>query len=86
MKVDFFTHLLDIHKIEFTVKRNNIFLCVKTVTLKFLDITKYLAPGFSYSQFLKAYGCTEQKGFFRYEWMTSLDKLETTSLLPLEAF
>ena len=61
-------------------------MCVKTETLKFLDITNYLAPGFSYSQFLKAYGCTEQKGFFRYEWMTSLDKLEATSLPPHEAF
>ena len=41
---------------------------------------------FSYSQYLKAYKCTEQKGFFSYEWMTSLDKLNVGQLPPHEAF
>jgi hypothetical protein len=48
------------YKIKYTVKRNNNFMCIKTEKLKFLDITIYLAPGFSYSQYLKAYKCTEQ--------------------------
>ena len=61
-------------KIKYTVKQNYNFMCIKTEELKFLDITNYMAPGFSYSQYLKAYKCTEQKGFFPYEWMTSLDK------------
>jgi hypothetical protein len=52
-----------------------LFMCIKTEKLKFVDISNYLAPGFSYSQYLKAYKCREQKGFFPYEWMTSLDKL-----------
>ena len=52
------------------MRRNNNFMCIKTEVLKLLDITNYLAPGFSYSQFLKAYECTEM-GFFPYEWMTS---------------
>ena len=59
MKVDFF------YKIKYTVKRNNNFMCIKTEKLKFLDIANYLAPGFSYSQYLKAHKCTEQKGFFQ---------------------
>ena len=61
-------------------------MCVKTEKLKFLDITNYLAPGFSYAQFLKAYGCTEEKGHFPYEWMTSLEKLTATELPPHDAF
>jgi hypothetical protein len=68
------------------VKRNNNIMCIKTEKLKFLDISNYLAPGFSYSQYLKAYKCTEQKGFFPYEWMTSLDKLNVSQLPPHEAF
>ena len=45
-----------------------------------------MAPGFSYDQFLKAYECEQTKGFFPYEWVDSLEKLEETSLPPHEAF
>jgi hypothetical protein len=47
MKVDFFTRLVDSHKIKYTVKRNNNFMCIKTEKLKFVDISNYLALGFS---------------------------------------
>lgn len=57
-------------------------MAVKTEKLKFLDIMNYLAPGFSYAQFVKAYGCKEEMGHFPYEWMTSLDKLEAAIELP----
>ena len=40
----------------FVVMRNTNFMCLKTKTLTFLDIINYLAPGFSYDKFLKAYG------------------------------
>ena len=86
MKLDFFTRLVDSHKIRDTVKRNNNFICIKTENLKFLDIANYLAPGFSHGQYMKAYKCTEQKGFFLYEWMTSLDKLNVSQLPPHETF
>ncbi len=59
---------------------------MKTEHLNFLDIKSYLAPGFSYAQFLKAYECEETKGFFPYEWIDGLEKLEDTSLPPHEAF
>jgi hypothetical protein len=39
MKVDFFTRLVDSHKIKDTVKRNNNFMCIKTEKLKFVDIS-----------------------------------------------
>ena len=48
--------------VRFTIKRNNNTMCLKTDLLKFLDITNYLAPGFSYAQFLKAYDCSADKG------------------------
>jgi len=50
--------------IQFTIKRNNNTMCLKTNHLKFLDITNYLAPGFSYAQFLKAYKCPAEKGTY----------------------
>jgi hypothetical protein len=50
-------------------------MAMKTDKLNILDITNYLAPGYSYSKFLKAYDVEEQKGFFPYEWLDTLDKL-----------
>ena len=45
-----------------------------------------MAPGFSYDQFLKAYECTQTKGYFPYEWVDSLEKLEFPALPSPEAF
>jgi hypothetical protein len=73
-------------RIKHTMNRNNNFMCINTEALKFLVITNYMAPGFSYSQYLKAYECTEEKGFSPYEWMTSLRKLNVSQLPPHEAF
>ncbi len=61
-------------------------MCLKTLHLNFLDITNYLAPGFSYEQFLKAYECTQTKGYFPYKWVDSIDKLNFPTLPPPEAF
>jgi len=51
-----------------------------------LDVSNFLAAGSSYAGFLKAYGCTESKGFFPYEWVDSLEKLEEPQLPPHSAF
>ena len=51
----------------------------------FLDITNFIAPGFSYNAFLKAYDCTQQKGYFPYEWI-DLHKLDNRELPPHEDF
>ena len=59
---------------------------LSTEDLKFIDISNYLAPGFSYSQFLKAYGSDVEKGFFPYEWFNSYDKLNYPSLPSRELF
>ena len=37
----------------FVIKRNNTFMCLSTDQLKFLDMTNYIAPGFSYDKYLK---------------------------------
>ena len=54
---------------RFVIKRQNTFMCFSTKKLKFLGVTNYLAPGFSYDKYLKAYGCELQKGHFPYEYM-----------------
>ena len=61
-------------------------MCLKTNFLKLLDISNYVAPGFSYDQFLKAYECEQTKGFFLYEWVDGLDKLDGKSPPPQAAF
>ena len=61
-------------------------MCLSTKHLRFLDITNFLAPGFSYDKFLKAYECPQVKGFFPYEWMDSLDKLNYRELPPHSTF
>ena len=81
-----FPVLLQNEEVQFTIKRNNNFMCLKTDHLRFLDVTNFLAPGFSYAKFLKAYECPQTKGFFPYEWMDSLDKLDHPSLPPHDAF
>lgn len=78
--------LVEIEQIQFTIKRNNNFMSLSTNHLRFLDVTNFLAPGFSYAKFLKAYECPQAKGFFPYEWMDSLEKLNQPSLPPHEAF
>ena len=81
-----FPYLIEHHPIKFTVKRNSNHMCLKTKFLKLLDISNYVAPGFSYDQFLKTYECKQTKGYFPYEWVDGLDKLEETSLPPHAAF
>ena len=72
--------------LKFIIKKTNTFMCLSSERLRFLDILSFLAPGFSYAKFLKAYGCTPTKGFFPYKWFDSLDKSEQTFLPPPEAF
>lgn len=65
---------------DFTVKKTSTYMCISTQNLKFLDICAYLAPGYSYDKYIKAYDCDMQKGFFPYEWFDSTDKLSYKKL------
>ena len=72
----------DVH----TIKKENSYLSISTVDMKFIDISNYLAAGCSYSQFLKAYGCDQPKGIFPYEWFDSFEKLNYPKLPEPEDF
>ena len=72
--------------LQFVIKNRNEYKCVATEQLRFLDILQYLAPGYSYATYLKAYDIQETKGFFPYEFVTDLSKLEYERLPPQEAF
>ena len=79
-----FPVLVKNEQVQFTIKRNNNIMCQKTDHLCFLDVTNFHAPGFNY-KFLRAYECTKTKGFFLYEWMDSLEKLQNPALPPHQA-
>ena len=51
-----------------------------------VEVVNYLAPGYSYDKYLKAYGCELEKGHFPYEYMDDLLKLDDRALPPQEAF
>ena len=68
------------------IKKNNNFMNINTRKFRFLDVINYIAPGFSYSKYLKAYDVEEAKGFFPYEYVKHLDQLKETCLPPKEAF
>ena len=70
----------------FVVKKNNQYMCVANPEFRFLDISNYLASGYSYAKILKAYQTEEFKFYFPYEWFDDERKLEATSLPPPEAF
>ena len=72
--------------IKFVIKRESRLQCIQTDKFKFLDMINYLTPGTSYDKYLKAYGVSMQKGFFPYEYVTSLEQLKETSLPPHQAF
>ena len=72
---------------EFSViKRSNQYLAVYTQHTVFLDVVNYLAPGYNYATYLRAFTRNEEKGHFPYEWMTSTRKLANRTLPPRSAF
>ena len=77
---------LDQDESAFVIKKNNSYSCIANENFKFIDIINYLAPGTSYSKFLKAFKITEGKSFFPYEFLDDPDKLNYPELPPYEAF
>ena len=68
------------------IKRNNQYLAIYTKHTVFLDVVNYLAPGYSYENYLSAFTKNAHKGFFPYEWLTSVKKLRNKTLPPRSAF
>ena len=54
--------------------------------LQFLYILFFLVGATSLDKFLEAYGTSEQKGFFPYEWFDDIEKLTDTELPIADAF
>ena len=73
-------------KPQFVVKRETKLQAIETPNLRFLDICNYIAPGFNYERYLKAFDCTLEKGFFPYEYVDSLAKLNETCLPSHDSF
>ncbi len=48
---------------------------MSTDKFRFFDMTQFLAPGSSYSKYLKAFHVEESKTYLPYEWLDSVDKL-----------
>ena len=71
---------------DFTVKKSGKYPCIKTEHLKFLDVLQFLAPGYNLKSFFKAFGVSEQKGFFPYDYFTHADQLYETILPPYDTF
>lgn len=86
MRNYFIPTLLELDSIHFVIKKGTNYNCIATENLRFLDICSYLAPGFNYDSFLKAYGASATKFWFPYEWFDSLSKLEDTEFPAYEAF
>ena len=55
-------------------------MVIATQKFKFLDITNYLAAGTSLAQFYKSFNVSTPKAIFPYQWFSSLEKLNETSL------
>ena len=60
---------------RYAIKNGNKFICLATEKLKFLDIMNFIAPGFTYKKYLEAHDTTEQKGYFPYDYVDSVDRL-----------
>ena len=87
IKRDFHSYFSAKEKSEMTtIKRCNQYIAVYTQNLVFLDMFNYLAPGYSYANYLKAFLKDTRKGYFPYEWMDSVRKLCNTTLPPRSAF
>ena len=52
----------------------------------FFDIFQFLTPGCNLESFFKAFGLSEQKGYFPYEYFTDTNQLDVKKLSPYEAF
>ena len=69
--------LIELDSVKFAIKKGTGYMVIATEELKFLDATYYIAPGFNYDSFLKAYGVKQKKSYFPYEYLDSLEKLDS---------
>ena len=71
---------------SFTIKKVGKYPCIKSESLKFLDILQFLDPGYNLKSFFKAFDANEEKGFFPNDCFIYVEQLDETSLPPYETF
>ena len=71
---------------SFTVTKAGKYPCIKSESLKFLDILQFLALGYNLKSFFKAFDANEEKGFSPYDYFTSAEQLDETRLPPYDTF
>ena len=71
---------------EKIIKKNNAYMCISTKRLKFLDLLNYVAAGTKLDDLYKSYNIKTQKGFFPYDYFTSLRKLKKKKLPSRKRF
>ena len=64
----------------------NKYIGMNFLGLQFLDILNFLGGATTLDNFLKAYGASEEKGFFPYKWFDSFEKLNVSQLPPIDSF
>ena len=72
--------------VRYVIKKGSSYMSIKTADLKFLDIMFYIAPGFDYDSFLKAYKADQPKSFFPYEFLDGFDKLSCRQFPDYDSF
>lgn len=72
--------------VDHVIRKGTGYMSISTEQLRFLDIMFYIAPGFSYDKFLKAYGATLTKSYFPYEYLDSLEKLDCPDFPSYHSF
>ena len=55
LKAILIPYLVNFSRIDFTIKQNHAYLALKTPSLKFVDISNFMAVSTSYAAFFKAY-------------------------------
>ena len=72
--------------IEHVVKKQEALACVSTDRLRIIDMVNIIGAGYTYDKYLKAFDVEQRKGYFPYEWLDDLSKLDEETLPPIDAF
>ena len=85
---EYLLHHLIIEKnvVPKVIRTGNKYIGMNFLGLQFLDILNFLGGVTTLDNFLKAYGASEEKGFFPYEWFDSAEKMNESQLPPIESF
>ena len=67
-------------------KNANQFVSFKFGDVRLLDILQFLRRATSLNSFLKAFTTSETNGYFPWEWINDIEKLNITQLPPYETF